>query len=129
MSELTVLDRVVRGESATLDLDVPDKDGAPFAWVGWSVRFAAKRRLDDAEPAAITKSTDVTGEVDVSTPGEALVHLTPDDTKAAMAGTTANFVALYWDVRVSRPGANAASYVVASGILPVVRSVTSPPAP
>lgn len=110
-----------RGDKATIEIrDTVDKDGNPFAWTGWTVRFTAKERVSDADvDAVIAKTSATAGDFDLLAAGSADVLIVPADTDTLEATTV-----LHWDVQVTLDADPTEVYTLDSGTLKVAADIT-----
>lgn len=115
--------KVYRGDSIKLALGpVKDALGVVQNITGATVRFMAKRRLDDADGAAVITGSTADGRVTIpnGTDGRAYVNIPPAGVPAVTRDTV-----LHWDVQLSSGGD---TVTLDSGLLYVRRDVvqTSP---
>lgn len=121
---MTVLPEATRGDSMTIHIrDAVDKNGAPFDFTGWTVKFSASRWASawlSTEAPFATKTT--TDGITVLGLGQADVVLSPADTAAAFNGTRAAAVLVHWDVEASRTGQG--PHTLDSGTVTVRRDIS-----
>lgn len=109
---------MVRGDSATVTVDITDEDGYPLDLDSVaSVRFTARRAYDDGS-AVIAKDQDDGVTWDDPSAGVITVALLPEDTS-----DLARTERLLWDVQVV--GAEDDTRTVARGYLWVHRDATT----
>lgn len=119
------LDPIQRASTFTFRVrDARDANGALIDFATWTVRFVAKRWLDDSLAPLIN----VTGAV-VLLPattenpngwGAADIILPPSATASLLNGLPTNELLLYWEIRAEKAGV---SVPLDSGTVPIVRSV------
>jgi hypothetical protein len=119
----TQLPPMKRGTTPVLHVrTVIDQDGNLFDFTGWTVRFLAKRWLDDSAPLVMSRNSADSGGVTILPTEQGALDIIPQasDTATLLDGVYSTEVVLYWEVEASK---GASVQTVEAGTLPVVRDL------
>lgn len=114
---------VSKGERVALALQVLDDDGLPVDLTGATLKFTAKRSLDDTDDRALIAKDNLDeglGGIAITDAelGQAEIQLEPENTETLKSGT------YYFDVKYESGDSSVITYPIRLGYLQINEAVT-----